>query len=55
MWRKWLDARSELIEKIIVQVCVCEGLMLSPVLDVYARLNGCSMNTVYVFDLVHCI
>ena len=34
-------------------ISLCEDLMLSPVLDVYVRVNGCSMNTVYVFDLVH--
>ena len=31
----------------------CEGLIVLAVLDVYVRVNGCSMNTVYVFDLVH--
>ena len=55
LWRKWLDARSDWIGKSIVWISFCEGLMLSPVLDVYVRVNGCSMNTVYVFDLVHCI
>ena len=53
--RNWLDAGDERIEKNIVQVCFCEGLMLSTAWDVCLRRSGCCINTVYVFDLVHCI
>ena len=53
--RNWLDAGDERIEKNIVQVCFCEGVMLSTACDVCLRRSGCCINTVYVFDLVHCI
>ena len=38
-----------------MQDCFCEGLMLWTACDVCVRRNGCSMNIVYVFDLVQCI
>ena len=34
---KWLDGRDERIEKNIVQVCFCEGVMLSTACDVCLR------------------
>ena len=53
--RNWLDAGDERIEKNIVQVCFCEGVMLSTACDVCLRKSVCCIITVYVFDLVHCI
>ena len=35
--RNWLDAGDERIEKNIVQVCFCEGVMLSTACDVCLR------------------
>ena len=53
--RNWLDAGDERIEKNIVQVCFCEGVMLSTACDVCLSRSGCYINTVYIFDLVNCI
>ena len=38
-----------------MQDCFCEGSMLWTACDVCVRRKGCSMNRVYVFDLVECI
>ena len=53
--RNWLDAGDEGIEKNSVQACFWEGVMLCIACDVCLRKSVCCINTVYVFDLVHCI
>ena len=42
--RKWLDVGDERIEKNIVQVCFCEGVMLSTACDVCLRRSVCCIN-----------
>ena len=53
--RNWLDAGDEGIEKNSVEACSWEGVMLWVACDVCLRKSVCCINTVYVFDLVHCI